>query len=153
MSEVRSLSWDDFHHTVNVLAIELERWAQNREKPQICAIARGGLVAATILSHALKVPVTNVIFARTYSGKKNLGTELDQSNALPLKSIKDTIFVDDILDTGSTVDKVAALYPNAMFAIPIAKHIGFAKHRNRLVVAPANLYADQVWVKFPWETA
>lgn len=146
-------TWQTFEQTIDVLLPQLHRWVHDQSKPRICAVARGGLVAATIISHRLNVPITNFITARTYGSSKVVQGEtiLSESLAIPQAAVKSTLFVDDILDKGHTIKKILELYPKAQFVIPIAKQTGYRLCRDSLLVEPATTLADDVWVQFPWE--
>lgn len=152
MTKFVDLSWDDIEAaTKAMITQQLLMWVGQQDKPRICAVARGGLIAATILSHQLRIPITTYISARTYSGMKNLGTEFDVSAALPKKAIKETLFVDDILDTGTTVRAILEQYPGAQFIIPVAKQSGLRTCGEFLKVSPTLMYSDADWIRFPWE--
>lgn len=146
-------TWQSFEQVVDVMLPQLHHWVREQSKPRICAVARGGLIAATILSHRLNVPITNFIVARTYGASKVAQgeTTLSESQAIPQAAVKSTLFVDDILDKGHTVKKILEQYPKAQFVIPIAKHSGLQACRENLLIEPVTTLADNVWVQFPWE--
>lgn len=145
------LDWKAFHDSVDRLANEM-RWQWKVEKPKLVAISRGGLIPATILSHALGVPIYHVITAKSYVGAKHTGqTLIQEAAAIPQKAVKDCIFVDDILDTGGTFTQILSKYSDAKFVTPVAKTAGLFMHKDKLLVQPALFVSDDTWVKFPWE--
>lgn len=148
-----NILWHEMDSIVEAMAMQLETWKRSVAKPQICAVARGGLVFATALSHKMGIPIASVLFAQTYQGTRNEGTLLKESSMLPLKSVKDTIFVDDILDTGSTFEAIDAKYPGARFVVPFAKEEGLARCKHMLRAQPLQVFQGTVWIQFPWEVA
>ena len=146
-----NLSWADIHLRMNQLATALGFWKLQRAKPCIVAIGRGGLAPAVILSNMLGVPIAHVVFVKTYKGKENVGAKLTELGAIPQKMVKDCIFVDDLVDTGSTFEAVKAKYPDAKFVTPYAKIEGFNKYKNDFLFEPPVIYEQNSWLVFPWE--
>lgn len=151
-NDVVNITWSHLQQDIDKLCKNLSGWARVNPKAKIVAIARGGLIPATMISHQLDIPIHHVLFAKTYRGKENLGqTRIQELAAIPQKMVRDCIFVDDILDTGGTITQVMNKYPDAKFVIPYAKKKGLALHHQNLIVQPIWTYVDSDWVKFPWE--
>lgn len=91
----------------------------NTKYEDIYAIPRGGLIVGTCLSHRLKLPMTNCI-------KKN------------------TLIVDDICDTGITLQK----YSNNDKVVLVTKSAGLDNIQD---VVYAYGIADHIWARFWWE--
>lgn len=136
------LGWETVHLAVETLALMAVPY-----KPSlIVAIARGGLIPATLLSHQLNIPL-KVVHAQSYEGTRRTlqkPTEIigwDKSYAS-----YNTLFVDDILDTGETRQAISRLISLPHFAVLVSK---------QPFTAPDHLYfatvPKDVWVEFPWE--
>lgn len=150
--KARVLTWEDISLGVKKIGRNLEAWVEATPKPKIVAIARGGLIPATMLSHYLNVPLYHVLTAKSHTGTKHSGqTLLSEAAAIPQKAIKDCIFVDDILDTGGTFTQILGRYSGARFVTLVTKQTGFWTHKENLHVDPSFYVADETWIKFPWE--
>ena len=148
-NKVLHYSWEDFEETVHHLAFDMNAYSW---KPQgIIPVARGGLIPSTILSHILNIPIRDTIIVRSYEGQKQQSGQILNALALGPAEIEECIFVDDIIDTGYTVETIRDHYPQALFVAPIGKPKGLAGVEELLMVKPRRIVADSVWVKFPWE--
>lgn len=102
----------------------------------ILGIQRGGLVAATYLSHRLNVPM-QVLDLEVPFQRKNL----DYSSVL---------LVDDICDTGETLVSAHLVLCeakiSAVSAVLVLKPQAVMKPHHHAV-----LHAESSWVVFPWE--
>ena len=93
----------------------------------IAGVTRGGLVPAVMLSHKLKLPMTAI--------STNEMIEHDH----------ETLIVDEIYDTGKTINRLRELNPRAKFAALIS---------NRFLPEldfPGVRRALDEWTVFPWE--
>lgn len=101
----------------------------------IFAPPRGGLVLGVCISHALGCPLFTTM------------SDLHQAMRKPHRT---PIFIDDIVDTGTEVERFAAQFPNALTFAWVTKvnaYNGPAKSKTHcLRVAQAD-----EWVVFPWE--
>lgn len=158
LSRRRMISWREFEDMCKFLAERLKRDLSHLpEYPymQLIAISRGGTVPAVMLSHILKMPIKRTVHVSTYSDttNKNLGAHILNAPGIPDDEIGISIFVDDILDTGTTIKAVRNLYGDARFVMPIGKTTGVSLHLDHLVVRPPFVVDDECWVHFPWEPA
>ena len=123
----------------------------------IVGIARGGLVAATYLSHALDVPLLTFHYSlRDHTRQdrfEHLGTLLRQGKRI--------LFVDDICDEGHTLAKIWQLvrersndkdleWTHAKSAVLI-NNVGQDVFTPDYAGTVINKAQDPVWVVFPWE--
>jgi hypoxanthine phosphoribosyltransferase len=108
------LTWNDFDQAVRWIADEFAGSVQ-----AIYGEPRGGLPLAVALSHRLAVPLV---------------TDL---------AIPGVLWIDDIADTGKTLNIVRSAFPHIQCAV-------WVKHNEHAIFAPITLYTDQ-WVLFPWE--
>lgn len=113
----------------------------------IAGLACGGLPLAVFLKNKLKLPL-RIIFATSYKGKKQKRLKIKIGDLDKL--IPPVLVVDDLVDTGNTLQKVV-------------KYLDFRgiKHstltlfyKPHSVILPdyfLNFVNDSVWVKFCWE--
>jgi hypoxanthine phosphoribosyltransferase len=108
----------------------------------IVGIARGGLVPAVHLSHALDVPLETLIW-QTRDGTKQIPnpviTEAIQNGGV-------VVFVDDINDSGKTFRTIKEYYKAGITACIIEKMYS----EFECDFAGAKTY-NKDWVCFPWE--
>lgn len=143
---------------------------QYNYKPQrILAVARGGLIPATILSHKLGVRDVGVIRAESYkenvvgSGannvvitdtldyyKKDITPDTLSADWLERTwNHHDTLVVDDLWDSGETHKTLGKLLPRAVFSTLFYRDRGDNSH---LVVSyPGLCLMTRDWIEFPWE--
>lgn len=123
----------------------------------IIPIARGGLIPATMLSHELGIPIRHVLNVKTYTDKKRNASGVYAEDMLNLgrEEIAGAVFIDDIIDTGTTIEFINATYPDAVFAALIGKPKGMDRvgHKGLDVLThlPIIKVPDDTWVEFPWE--
>jgi len=100
------ISWDDYHHTIEKLAITLHQsdWTFN----QIVCLAKGGLRVGDILARLFDVPLA-ILAASSYGGSNNqvrssiiFGRDLTMTTANLGNRV---LVVDDLVDSGITLKK------------------------------------------------
>lgn len=118
-------TWKDFDKDVRILA----KNAKGLDIKNIYGVPRGGLVVAVTLSHLLNKPLI-----------------LDSK-----KITKKTLVVDDILDSGKTLEKLCRV--NHLW--PFVLCFNDAKCETNLSRLPDGIVSvrdtDGKWVVFPWE--
>jgi len=110
------LSWDDISRSVDNLCKKIPF-----ELPLIDSvhgIARGGLIPAVMISHKLNLPYVNAVG-------------------------KNTLVVDDIADSGVTLDKAPGVYTTVLHYKP---HTSCFKPNLW-----AELHEGDEWLIYPWE--
>ncbi|NFV79503.1 xanthine phosphoribosyltransferase [Magnetospirillum aberrantis] len=134
------LSWEDVHRDTRILAGMLA------ELPAFCgivAVTRGGLVPAAILSRELDIHLVETVCVSTYDDR-------DIRDPQVLKTLAGDgagwLVVDDLVDTGATLQVLRGMLPKAHFATVYAKPKG-----QPLVDTFATVFAQSTWVAFPWE--
>lgn len=111
---------------------------------RIVGISRGGLIPATMLAFKLGVYDVQSTRLQTYDV-----THLDPPNRAAWNNDQ-TLFVDDIFDTGDTHQVIRATYPCARVAVAFWKQ--HALHRAK--DDPLTFFGLEVpnmWVNFPWD--
>tara|TARA_Y100001938_G_C7972812_1_gene370205 strand:- start:441 stop:839 length:399 start_codon:yes stop_codon:yes gene_type:complete len=115
-------TWEDIENLVSVLCHKLKDVSFD----SIYGVSRGGLIPAVMISHRLGVP---------------LRTSLESAY------IEKVLVVDDIADTGRTLEQLKRLevFKNSMFAT--------LDYHRQSVVEPdfwVNEKGDK-WIVYPWE--
>ena len=145
------ISWDQIHRDSRALAWRLDgNGPDNGSWRGIVAITRGGMAPAMIIARELDVRRVDTISVKSYDHQ-------EQSEAVVLKSPSDELMgddgegvlvIDDLVDTGKTLDLVRKLYPNAHYATVYAKPAG----RDRVETFITEVSQD-TWIFFPWDMA
>ncbi|QNJ14744.1 phosphoribosyl transferase domain containing protein [Synechococcus sp. A18-46.1] len=114
---MRLLSWQQFDDAVALLAVR----ARSRDLTGVYGVPRGGLCLAVALSHAMDLPL--------------------------LQSPEpDALVVDDVYETGRTLETLRLQFPQASFAVWVSKTPPLWWHAAEVVDSPE-------WLLFPWENA
>ena len=111
------LRWDQFDLAVASLSAQLT----NNVSSGVFGVPRGGLCLAVALSHALHLPL------------------LDTPNP-------DALIVDDVYETGQTLEALRLQCPHATFAVWVSKCPPQWWLAAQVVDSPE-------WLLFPWENA
>ncbi len=144
------ISWDQLHRDSRALAWRLDGKGPNDgEWKAIVAITRGGMAPAMIIARELDIRTVDTVSVKSYSHQ-------DQSEAEVLKSpdpeiIGDgtgVLIIDDLVDSGRTLELVREMYPNAHFATVYAKPKG-----NPMVDTYITEVSQDTWIFFPWDMA
>lgn len=140
------VSWHELHRTTRNLAQEL---APRGPWKGIVAIARGGMVPAAIIARELGIRRVEIVASASYDDRmRGPVTILSDVDALKRScgDGADWLVIDDIADTGRTMQAVRAILPRA--------------HAAAIYVKPAarrdvDTFAVEVeqdsWVEFPWD--
>lgn len=114
---------------------------------KIVALARGGAILGVILSHRLNVPLVIV----AYSSKAGKGDDRNHDNILPVIENSTVLIVDDLTDSGHSMDEVSQHF--LKFNNEVKTATMYAKEGGKLI-------PDFYWhwlqktapfIHFPWE--
>ncbi|WP_415402670.1 xanthine phosphoribosyltransferase [Tateyamaria sp. SN3-11] len=144
------ISWDQIHRDSRALA-----WRLDGQGPEdgawrgIVAITRGGMAPAMIIARELDVRTVDTISVKSYDHQT-------QGDALVLKSPDKALMgdgtgiliIDDLVDSGKTLEVVRDLYPRAHFATVYAKPKG-----EPMVDTFITGVSQDTWIFFPWDMA
>ncbi|OAN79267.1 xanthine phosphoribosyltransferase [Sulfitobacter sp. EhC04] len=144
------ISWDQIHRDSRALA-----WRLDGEGPDggawraVVAITRGGMAPAMIAARELDIRTVDTISVKSYDHQ-------DQSEAQVLKAPDATLMgdgtgiliIDDLVDSGKTLEVVRKMYPKAHFATVYAK----PKGRPQVDTFITEVSQD-TWIFFPWDMA
>lgn len=159
------VTWDEVEIAIAGLVSKFNLY---KYKPRrILALARGGLIPATMLSHKLGIRQLDSIRTVGYKldvvspGKRNtkILQPLDiMENASwhhsALKDLSywdrpDTLVVDDLWDTGQTIAAVKEMLPEAVYCTAFYRDPG--NESFRIVNYPGLCLSTRDWIVFPWE--
>lgn len=142
------VSWDQIHRDSRALAWRLDgRGPDNGSWRAVVAITRGGMAPAMIVARELDIRTVDTISVKSYDHQS-------QMDAVVLKSPDQEmmgdgtgiLIVDDLVDTGKTLEVVRALYPKAHFATVYAKPQG-----EPMVDTFITGVSQDTWIFFPWD--
>ncbi|MEI4470191.1 xanthine phosphoribosyltransferase [Frigidibacter sp. MR17.24] len=143
------VSWDQLHRDARALAWRLDGLAPEGGWRAIVAITRGGLVPGMVLSRELDIRVVDTISVKSYDNQQQREAVVTKSPQAELMGDGSGILVvDDLVDTGKTLDLVRRLYPRAHFATVYAKPKG-----RPLVDTYVTEVSQDTWIFFPWDMA
>jgi len=144
------ISWDQIHRDSRALAWRLEKMAPDGgEWKAVVAITRGGMAPAMIIARELDIRTVDTISIKSYDHQ-------EQSEAVVLKAPDDGIIgngegilvIDDLVDTGKTLEVVKSRYPAAHIATVYAKPKG-----RPMVDTFITEVSQDTWIFFPWDMA
>ncbi|WP_333832419.1 xanthine phosphoribosyltransferase [Rubrimonas sp.] len=145
------ISWDQVHRDSKALAWRLDHQGPGAEGAwkAIVAITRGGLVPAAIVARELNIRVIDTICVKSYSHQSQTSAQvLKAPDAGLIGDGEGVLVVDDLVDTGRTLEVVRAAYPRAHFATVYAKPKG-----RPLVDTFITEVSQDTWIYFPWDMA
>ena len=143
------VSWDQIHRDARALAWRLDGTPWRA----IVAITRGGLVPAMIVARELDIRVIDTISVKSYKG---VGSDAGQGELKVMKSPdpalvgdgEGILVVDDLVDSGRTLELIREMYPKAHFATVYAKPKG-----KPMVQSYVTEVSQDTWIFFPWDMA
>ena len=142
-----AIPWAVYVQDVANVAAQIQN--ANVDCDVIVAIARGGLVPATIVAHQLAIRTIDVIDIRSYLDDNTQQAVRVQRSCAPElieRGGARVVVVDDMIDSGKTFDAVRAILPRAHYAVAYAR-----RSRTRDVDFFAREMPEDVWVVFPYE--
>lgn len=114
----------------------------------ILAITKGGLIPAYYLADHLKIKVIKTLCLSSYKNQNVRWPMVHHTIDWFLEEIKhqkDWLIVDDLTDSGITMEYVKKKFPLVKTAVLLQKKTGWMR---------ADYYAkevDNIWIKFPYE--
>ena len=145
------ISWDQIHRDSRALAWRLDKQGPGEDGAwkAVVAITRGGMVPACILARELNIRVVDTISVKSYDNQTQADASVLKSPDVELVGDGTGVLViDDLVDSGKTLEVVRALYPNAHFATVYAKPKG-----RPLVDTFITEVSQDTWIFFPWDMA
>lgn len=149
------VSWDQIHRDARALAWRLDgKGPDDGAWRAVVGITRGGLVPAMIVSRELDIRVVDTISVKSYhsgGGAADQRSEAVVTKAPQADLMGDgtgILIVDDLVDSGKTLELVRKLYPKAHFATVYAKPKG-----KPMVDSYITEVSQDTWIFFPWDMA
>jgi xanthine phosphoribosyltransferase len=144
------LSWDQIHRDARALACRLDnRGPDGGRWRAVVAITRGGMAPAMIVARELDIRTVDTISVKSYDWQEQAEAEvLKPPDAELMGDGTGILIVDDLVDTGKTLELVRRLYPSAHFATVYAKPQGRA-----MVDTYITEVSQDTWIFFPWDMA
>lgn len=144
------VSWDQIHRDSRALAWRLDgHGPDNGGWKAVVAITRGGMAPAMIVARELDIRTVDTISVKSYDHQSQMDAVVLKS---PDKEMMGDgtgiLIVDDLVDTGKTLEVVRALYPKAHFATVYAKPQG-----EPMVNTFITGVSQDTWIFFPWDMA
>lgn len=143
------VSWDQLHRDARALSWRLD----GKDWRAVVAVTRGGLVPAMIVARELDIRTIDTISIRSYKG---VGSEAGQGALEVLKKPDEALMgdgegilvVDDLVNSGRTLELIREMYPKAHFATVYAKPKG-----KPMVQTYVTEVSQDTWIFFPWDMA
>ena len=144
------VSWDQLHRDARALAWRLDgHGPDNGGWKAVVAITRGGMVPAMIVARELDIRTIDTISVRSYrKGEQGSLTGLKSPDAAMMGDGEGVLVVDDLVDSGRTLELVRSMFPRAHFATVYAKPKG-----QPMVQTYITEVSQDTWIFFPWDMA
>ncbi|BBU56522.1 MULTISPECIES: xanthine phosphoribosyltransferase [Mameliella] len=149
------VSWDQLHRDARALAWRLQgQGPDNGYWKAVVAITRGGMAPAMIVARELDIRTVDTISVKSYhsgGGKADQRREaqvLKSPDAALVGEGEGVLIIDDLVDSGKTLELVRSLYPKAHVATVYAKPQG----RPQVDTFITEVSQD-TWIFFPWDMA
>ena len=149
------VSWDQMHRDSRALAWRLDgKGPDNGAWRAIVAITRGGMAPAMIVARELDVRTVDTISVKSYHSGGGKADERREAQVLKSPDAEvmgdgtGILIVDDLVDSGKTLELVRRLYPKAHFATVYAKPQGEPQVDTFITGV-----SQDTWIFFPWDMA
>ena len=149
------ISWDQIHRDSRALAWRLDgRGPDDGAWKAVVAITRGGMAPAMIVARELDIRTVDTISVVSYhsgGGKADQRREAKVLKAPDEEMMGDgtgVLIVDDLVDSGKTLELVRKRYPKAHFATVYAKPEGEPQADTFITGV-----SQDTWIFFPWDMA
>ena len=149
------ISWDQIHRDSRALAWRLDgKGPDDGAWKAIVAITRGGMAPAMIIARELDVRTVDTISVKSYHSSGGAADERRDAQVLKFPDADmmgdgtGILIIDDLVDSGKTLEVVRNLYPQAHFATVYAKPLG-----EPMVDTFITGVSQDTWIFFPWDMA
>lgn len=124
---------------------------QGEDMPSIIVgIVRGGMIPAYLVAKELNTPLMMI----TWQTRDGAIKEMNQDLINILQTGRKVLFVDDINDSGTTLNQLQEAYgPYCIKRYQIDTAALFEKEWSKHILsyAPCKVFSNDSWVVFPWE--
>ncbi|MGP6088341.1 xanthine phosphoribosyltransferase [Antarctobacter jejuensis] len=149
------VSWDQLHRDARALAWRLQgQGPDNGLWKAVVAITRGGMAPAMIVARELDIRTVDTISVKSYhsgGGKADDRREAEVLKSPDPELVGDgegILIIDDLVDSGKTLELVRSLYPKAHVATVYAKPQGRPQVETFITEV-----SQDTWIFFPWDMA
>ncbi|MEM6824617.1 MAG: xanthine phosphoribosyltransferase [Pseudomonadota bacterium] len=144
------VSWDQIHRDARALAWRLDGQGPGSGSWRaVVAITRGGMAPAMIVSRELDIRTVDTISIKSYDHQTQSAPKVIKTPDMDLVGNGSGILiVDDLVDTGKTLEVVRSLMPQAHVATVYAKPKG-----RGMVDTFITEVSQDTWIFFPWDMA
>lgn len=149
------VSWDQLHRDARALAWRLDgQGPDNGAWKAVVAITRGGMAPAMIVARELDIRTVDTISVKSYhsgggaADQRREAEVLKSPDAALMGDGAGVLVIDDLVDSGKTLELVRTYYPNAHYACVYSKPSG----RPQVDTFITEVSQD-TWIFFPWDMA
>lgn len=116
-----------------------------KEWEGIAAITRGGLSPAGILSQHMEIKRIEAVNISSYVNNERKELIVGNEPNIPNDG-EDWIFIDDLSDSGKTIDFLKRKYPKGYFVVLMVK-----PHGEKSPDLYSSTFPQNQWIVYPWE--
>ncbi|MGI3184660.1 xanthine phosphoribosyltransferase [Nioella aestuarii] len=145
------ISWDQIHRDSRALAWRLDKRGPGEDGSwrAVVAITRGGMAPAMIIARELDIRTVDTISIKSYNHQtQSEPLVLSKPDEALMGDGEGVLVIDDLVDSGKTLEVVRAMYPKAHFATVYAKPKG-----EPMVDTFITGVSQDTWIFFPWDMA
>ena len=144
------VSWDQLHRDARALAWRLQgRGPEDMGWRAVVAITRGGMAPAMIVARELDIRTVDTISVKSYNHQTQSAPQVIKSPDMTVVGDgTGVLIVDDLVDTGRTLEVVRQHMPKAHVATVYAKPMG-----RPMVDTYVTEVSQDTWIFFPWDMA
>ncbi|PIV74119.1 MAG: xanthine phosphoribosyltransferase [Rhodobacteraceae bacterium CG17_big_fil_post_rev_8_21_14_2_50_65_11] len=145
------ISWDQIHRDSRALAWRLDKHGPGKDGAwrAVVAITRGGMAPAMIVARELDIRTVDTISIKSYHHQtQGAPVVLNKPDSEMMGDGEGVLIVDDLVDSGKTLQMVRDMYPKAHFATVYAKPKG-----EPMVDTFITGVSQDTWIFFPWDMA
>ena len=144
------VSWDQLHRDARALAWRLDgKGPDNGNWRAVVAITRGGMAPAMIIARELDIRIVDTISVKSYNYQSQSEPKIIKTpDDLVVQDGTGILIIDDLVDTGKTLEVVRGLMPKAHIATVYAKPMGRAQVDTFITEV-----SQDTWIFFPWDMA
>lgn len=144
------VSWDQLHRDARALAWRLDgHGPDDGAWRAVVAITRGGMAPAMIVARELDIRLVDTISVKSYHKQSQSEPEVIKTPSAPeIGDGTGVLIIDDLVDSGRTLEVVRKHLPKAHIATVYAKPKGRPQVDSFITEV-----SQDTWIFFPWDMA
>ncbi len=144
------VSWDQLHRDARALAWRLDgHGPDDGAWKAVVAITRGGMAPAMIVARELDIRMVDTISVKSYNHQEQSEPKvIKEPDMSVVGDGTGVLIIDDLVDTGKTLEVVRKHMPKAHVATVYAKPSG-----RPMVETFITEVSQDTWIFFPWDMA